>query len=519
MAKRILFITTDMMRWDTLGYNGCEYATTPAIDKLAEEGIRYDRAYNQNPLCMPSRSTMLTGQYTRHHGSWNNGIALPHDSPTFPEVLKGAGWRTALIGKPHFEPFSSPESLESCLGIQNSFGPVRGFEWMNVASHDLIPATGHYTQWLKRNHPEYLDEYYPLLQMPKHKGDQVKMNVIKGGETGAIFVKENNIPREQYHTDWVADNTISYMDTLADSEDAFIWMSFPDPHHPYDPPASEKHFCDWKDLPYPDGFGKDDEERMKWLQDKPQHFEWWYTHEKWVSFEAVENYVYRGGMTADNVNELRAMIHISNAIIDENIAKVIQYLEDKGWLDDTDIIFTPDHGGWDGEYGLLFIGPTIADDIARLPMIWKPAKNDNVPAAVVTSPVGALDLAATFIDLAGAEIPDWVDGRPLPKSEAEAQQQRRSHVFCQYEGYTPDCGIVMNGVYADGKTLVQYMPSPTYEGTEGELYDMEKDPAQRVNFWDDPAYAGVKKDMIDLIRTELLRVPQRHPLPEPGASI
>ena len=198
---------------------------------------------------------------------------------------------------------------------------------------------------------------------------------------------------------------------------------------------------------------------------------------------------------------------------------LFRQLEDRGWLDDTHIIFTPDHGGWDGEYGLLFIGPSISDDIARLPMIWKPAKNDNMPAAVVTSPVGALDLAATFMEIAGVDIPDWVDGRPLPKSEEEAQQQGRDHVFCQYEGYTPDCGIVMNGVYADGKTLVQYMPSPTYEGTEGELYDMEKDPTQRENFWDDPSYEGVKEDMIELIRTELLRVPQRHPLPEPGASI
>ena len=200
MAKRILFITTDMHRWDSLGFTGCPYANTPVLDKLAEEGIRFDRAYNQNPLCMPSRSTMLTGMYTRHHGSWNNGIALPHDAPSFAEELKGAGWRTALIGKPHFEPFSSPESLESRLGIEDSYGPVRGFDWMNVASHDLVPATGHYTEWLKRHHPEYLEEYYPLLQMPKHKGDQVKMNVIEGGETGAIFVKENNIPRECYHT-------------------------------------------------------------------------------------------------------------------------------------------------------------------------------------------------------------------------------------------------------------------------------------------------------------------------------
>ena len=129
------------------------------------------------------------------------------------------------------------------------------------------------------------------------------------------------------------------------------------------------------------------------------------------------------------------------------------------------------------------------------------------------------DLAPTFMQIAGAEIPDWVDGRPLPKSEEEAQKQNRELVFCQYEGYTPDCGIVMNGVYADGKTLVQYMPSLTYEGTEGELYDMDKDPMQRINFWNDPAYAGVKKEMIDAIRTQLLQVQQRHPLPEPGALI
>ena len=95
--------------------------------------IQYWRAYNQNPLCMPSRSTMLTGQYTRTHGSWNNGIALPHDSPIRRgEYLKeNTSMRTALIGKPHFEPFSSQHSMESSLSvIQNhTYGPVRGFDY------------------------------------------------------------------------------------------------------------------------------------------------------------------------------------------------------------------------------------------------------------------------------------------------------------------------------------------------------------------------------------------------------
>jgi arylsulfatase A-like enzyme len=508
-----------MHRWDSLGFTGCSYANTPVLDKLAEEGIRFDRAYNQNPLCMPSRSTMLTGMYTRHHGSWNNGIALPHDSPTFAEELKDARWRTALIGKPHFEPFSSAHSMENNLGVDHNFGPVRGFEFMLVASHDLVPQTGHYTQWLKRHHPEYLKEYYKLINVPENPGEHTTVNCIKGGETGAVFVSENNIPREMYHTDWLADATIRYLDFLGDEEDAFVWLSFPDPHHPYDPPHSERHRCDWRDLPYPEGFGHSDEERMKWLQDKPAHMEWWYTHEKWVSFEAMEDFTYRGNLTADNVREIRAMVEISNQLIDEAIGKVLAHLEEKGWLDDTHIIFTPDHGAWDGEYGLLLIGPSLNDDLTRVPLVWKPAKNDNVPAAMVGSPVGLLDLAPTFLDIAGLETPEWMDGHPLPKSQAEADAQGREMVFTQFEGYTPDCGIIMDGVVADNKLCVYYPASPTYEGTEGELYDMEEDPTQRVNFWDDPAYAGVKKDMIDLIRTRLYRIPQRHPLPEPGALI
>lgn len=519
MAKRILHITTDMMRWDSLGYTGCSYANTPVLDKLAGEGVRYDRCYNQNPLCMPSRSTMVTGQYTRHHGSWNNGIALPHDSPTVAEALKDEGWRTALIGKPHFEPFSSAHSMEANLGVEHSFGPVRGFEFMLVASHDTVPLSGHYTQWLKRHHPELIDEYYDLLNYPKQPGEHTTVNVIPGGETGAVFVSENNIPREYYHTDWVTEATIRYMDFLSDEEDWFIWLSYPDPHHPYDPPASELGRCNWRDLPDSDGFGKSDEERMKWLQDKPAHMEWWYTSEKWVSFEAMEDFTYRGNLTADNVREIRAMVEVSNQLIDEGIGKVLKHLESKGWLDDTHVMFTPDHGAWDGEYGLLLIGPSLADDLTRVPLIWKPAKNDKVPAAMVESPVGLLDLAPTWCNIAGVDVPEWMDGHPLPKNEAEAQAQGRQMVFTQFEGYTPDCGIVMNGVYADGKMCVQYLPSFTYEGTEGELYDMKEDPTQRVNLWDDPAYAGFKKDMTDAIRMNLFRVPMRHPLPEPGALI
>ncbi len=219
------------------------------------------------------------------------------------------------------------------------------------------------------------------------------------------------------------------------------------------------------------------------------------------------------------MREIRAKIYISNELIDEAIGKVLKYLEERGWLDDTDIFFSPDHGAMDGDYGLLLIGPDLTDHCTRLPLIWKPAKNANVPAAEVEAPVGLIDLAPTFCQIAGTEVPEWMEGRPLPTSQEEAEAQGRETVFTQYESHTPDASIVMNAVYADGFRCIAYERTATYEGTEGELYNVNEDPMQVINLWDDPAYRGIKKDLIDAIRYDLLRRPLLHPMPEPGALI
>lgn len=108
MGRKILFITTDQQRFDSLGCNGGTVARTPTIDALAHSGIRYTRAQPQNVVCMPSRSTMLTGQHPSTHGVWMNGVPLPIDAPSIAEDLWRSGYRTALIGKAHFEPFLDP---------------------------------------------------------------------------------------------------------------------------------------------------------------------------------------------------------------------------------------------------------------------------------------------------------------------------------------------------------------------------------------------------------------------------
>src|SRR4029078_13518918 len=117
-GRKILFVTTDQQRYDTLGCNGSTPARTPAVDALAAEGIRYERAIPQSVVCMPSRSTMLTGQHPTTHGVWMNGVPPPAHAPSVAEVLHSSGYRTALIGKAHFEPFLDPfgRFTENALG-------------------------------------------------------------------------------------------------------------------------------------------------------------------------------------------------------------------------------------------------------------------------------------------------------------------------------------------------------------------------------------------------------------------
>src|SRR5262245_26478414 len=135
MARRILLITTDQMRYDALGCNGGAVARTPAIDALAADGVRYTHAHSQNAVCMPARSTIVTGQYPSTHGVWMNGVSLPENHPNVARYLNEHGFRTALIGKAHFEPWLLAQARENRMGDRDDYGPYRGFEHMELANH------------------------------------------------------------------------------------------------------------------------------------------------------------------------------------------------------------------------------------------------------------------------------------------------------------------------------------------------------------------------------------------------
>ena len=503
MGRKILFITTDQQRFDSLGCNGNRFYRTPNIDALAKAGINYTRGYNQNTVCMPARSTMLTGQYVRTHGVFANGVPLPESAPSFAQYLKDkAGYKTALIGKAHFEPGFDPKShyRENARERDGDTGAWRGFDYAIQAMHIVRfgnNPVAHWGRWMKANHPEHFAVTAPLL------------NATPGGDTGAPETMNNPMPRALYHTDWLADLAVKWLDGLAGEDDWMLWLSFPDPHHPWDPPASELGRCDWRDLPLPAGYPGSPEKIREVLARKPAH---------WLAY--YDGNVEGGPMnfapqqlSPDNIREINAKVHVMNELIDDAVGRVMATIRVRGWDGDTDVVFTTDHGELQGDFGLVYKGPYHVDALMRLPFIWRPAPNAQVTPAVVNQPVEQVDLAPTFCSIAGIAPANWMQGSALPTSEDGSRQR----ALCEWDSQFPGYGFHFRSIYRDNYVLTRYEPSTPgepngleenwpqlaaagttikYDGSEGELYDLRNDPLQWQNLWDDPKFRSLKSDLI-----------------------
>ena len=507
MGRKILFVTTDQQRYDALGCNGGTIARTPVVDRLATEGIVYRRAYNQNTVCMPARCTILTGQYVRTHGVVANGVALPESAPSVAAHLKEhAGYRTALIGKAHFEPAFDPKGRweENARWMRGDTGPWRGFDYSIQAAHIAAfngRAIQHYGRWLEANHPEHLESFAPLL------------GAAPGGDTMAPETKHNPIPREWYHTDWTADRAVEWLDGLDADDDWFCWLSFPDPHHPWDPPEEEMHRVRWQDLDLPPGHPGSPDGIRAVLAQKPAHWlAWW--EGRFANAEGGPMSFSPGTLTDDQIREVLARTHVMNELIDEATGRVIDAIAQRGWLDDTDIIFTTDHGELGGDFGLLYKGPYHTDALMRLPFVWRPAPSAGVAPAEVTDPVGQIDLAPTFCAIAGIEPAEWMQGRALPTVDGAGTHER---ALCEWDSQFPGFGMHMRSIVRDGWSLTTYEESTDgqpnglekawgeqvltpcgihYDGTEGELYRLDEDPFQFRNLWDDPGSQSIKSDLV-----------------------
>jgi hypothetical protein len=186
-------------------------------------------------------------------------------------------------------------------------------------------------------------------------------------------------------------------------------MSFPDPHHPWDPPASELGRIDWHDVPLPAGYIEDRDRREAVLDGKPRHWRAWYDGRLVSNYEAPASWV-PATMTADQVREVNARNAVECELIDEAIGRVLATIAARGWADDVDVIFTTDHGELQGDFGLLFKGPYHVDGLMRIPLIWRPAPSTGSATAFHHPARRPGRSGPDLLHDRRRPVPDWMEG-------------------------------------------------------------------------------------------------------------
>lgn len=494
MGRNILLITTDQQRYDGLGCNGGRFARTPAIDGLARTGLNYRQARNQCAVCMPARCTILTGQHVRMHGVTSNGIPLPSEHPSVAHELKRHGYDTALIGKAHFEPHAGKDFFENVAARAGTYGPHRGFDHMELAGHTGRAGRSlfHYPKWLAEHHPDDVEGFHEYTRDGQPSG-------LGGGDTGAPQVANNPMDIEHYHTHWTARRTVDWLAGREDGSDWFCWMSFPDPHHPWDVPNAAKARFDWRDMPLPPGYPGSREKCEEILATKPWHWLAWYQGEARLNFEVPPDYV-PANTTADHIREVNAVVHAKNELIDEAIGRVLDYVKARGWDEETEVFYTTDHGELQGDFGMLFKGPYHVDALTHVPLIRRPAPAAGIAPAEIEEPVGHVDIAPTMLSAVGLATPDWMQGAPLPTVTGTAGRER---VITEWIDSYDGNDIVMQSMVRDGYLVTAYDPTNRYDGSEGELYDLAEDPQQWRNLWDDAGHRARRNELLADMKAHL----------------
>ncbi|MCC9076374.1 sulfatase-like hydrolase/transferase [Litorilinea aerophila] len=501
----ILFITTDQQHYSTLGTVN-PAIRTPALDRLAREGTRFTRAYCPNPTCSPTRATLVTGMYPAWHGCWAIGVKLPEDVPTVGDLFQQHGYESILIGKAHFQPLASAPGSESieCQPLlrdldfwRNFHGPWYGFNHVETARmHANESHAGqHYAIWMEEKGLTNWQDYFQ--KWPRDPNDKY---------SGPYYMRDSltwDLPEEFHHSHWVGERTIAHMERCRQAGKPFyLWASFFDPHPPYVVPEPWASMYDPAEMK-PGRYVEGEFDRM------PPHFA--RTREAAPDFS---DYQEPGGQglhgfhshlhTEEELQRSMAAYYGMISLIDQEIGRILEYLDQSGLAENTLVVFTTDHGHFLGQHGLIAKGAFHYEDLLRVPMIVR--QPGQIPAGQVSDAIQSLvDFPQTFLAAAGIEAPGFMQGvNQLPVWQGK-QATARDHALVENRH---------NPTTVHLRTLVtdRYKITVYRNADYGELFDLETDPGELHNRWDDPDYADVKAELLlKFVQAEIQREPTRMP--------
>lgn len=451
----VLLVMTDQQRFDTLKAYGFEAGNTPNLDGLAAEGAVFERCYATNPICSPSRASLLTGHHLPEHGVYRLYDVLPDDEVLFPERLRALGYQTALIGKLHVS------SLHAEAEARHPHDGFDRYEWCNEGCVRMDSPFHGYARWLEQVDPAFKQRL----------------------ETEGRAVLHH--PAHLHLSHWAAERTIDFLRERDPERPFFCLMSLFDPHNPYqDYPPHALAGIDAAAIPEPIA---DD------LARRP------------AALRAEQANGYFGDartLSAADVRTMRLDYHANIAFADEQIGWVLRALDELGIAEETLVVFASDHGDMIGDHGLLVKGAFFYDPCVRVPLLMRwPGVIE--PGTRVAGLVQLHDLAATILRAAGAaknDLDAWMpDARDLLPAATDGVTVREAAV-CAYR----DSGISAQGAWnpplhgtmwreGDHKLNVFHLQGGR---VEGELYHLASDPDELHDLWSDPAQAELKAQLL-----------------------
>ncbi|MDJ0908102.1 MAG: sulfatase [Woeseiaceae bacterium] len=477
----VIFIMADDHAYQAISAYGSELIDTPNIDRLADEGLLFDRAYVGNSICSPSRATLLTGKFSHANGLRDNVGIFDGSQLTLQGLMQQAGYQTAIVGKWHLksEPtgfdywdvlpdqgeyynpiFVSADGERTEEGYVTDITTDLAVDWLSNERDDSRPFLLFY------HHKAPHREWWPPLENPDefHSWEIPEPETLFDDYAGRGSAAEEAEMRISIHMGLTNDNKITPENAAAMG------------HEP---------FMGW----YDDAWRRQYDEYMNDEQRAALDAIYGPINDEFVAMnlegDELTRWKYQRYMQ-DYLATIRS--------IDDNIGRMLAHLEESGLLDDTLIVYTSDQGFYLGEHG-WFDKRFIYEESFRTPLLMRipGLESDGESRSALVQNV---DFAPTILDLAGAAIPDDMHGQSLkPLFEGDDPDFRDAAYYHYYE--YPSIHAVKRhyGIRTDRYKLVHFY----YDVDEWELYDLQSDPMELTSVYDDPAYSDVREEMTALL--------------------
>lgn len=473
----ILFIFTDDHCQQALSAYDDRRIVTPNMDRIAKEGMRFDRCYVTNSICGPCRAVIQTGKYSHLNGFIRNGNKFDGTQQTFPKILRAGGYQTAVVGKWHLGTHMQPQGYdysEVLIGQGPYYNPpmLKNGERVQHTGYTTDVITDLALDWLQDSR----DESKPFLLMYQHKAPH-----------------RNWMPGPKYLT-WLDDQEIAEPKTLYDdysgrtSSASLQTMTI-------------KEHLNSRDLKLT-GYGTMNEDQKK----------------AWDAAYGPKNEAFlkaKPDMTEKEIIQWKYQRYVKDYLrcvksVDDGIGRVLDYLEQSGLAENTIVVYTSDQGWYLGEHG-WFDKRWMYEESLKTPLLVRwPGRIQ--PGSVNNAIVSNLDFAETFLDVAGIDVPDDMQGRSLvPLFEGETPDDWRKTFYYHYYENPGAHNVARHYGVTDGNhKLIHFYALQGQRRNDWELFDLQNDPNELVSVYGSPDYKQVQSQL----ESELQRLRELYQVPE-----